>query len=1756
MNFTRCYTDNSIVGYTFRGRCDCAVVFDSGDVGLPPSTVSGEELFDLWKAAPFGPPNNSLKRSILFFPGNSTGSGLQYAGKFAEKATSGRNPSWGSLAYWSGNDPDVAPIIIFDGAVGAIVNIKQFGLELVSGNSSTIATSLDDFDFEFDDEQGLLRMISAPSKWTAGIFTSPSTFVPFASGNQCTIDFNPGDGFDTGALSINIIPAGFSTIPFEIGYSQLKSLGRGKYQCQPVLRARLFSEDNDGSRAKFAMDPRDSDSNFTSKDYLRSRIEFDTRTSWKSNFVNDKGQPVFFSIPSVSPGIGSLKLELDRQNGEDCTFESASFVPDKNFVLDGVGIASPTRRTKGSSEHRVLLGNAPTEYADCQSGDIFQFQPGNPAEFSTKGESGIIVDDSGYVTTSWLTVVRADKQDPVPYVTEPTKSPLFGQNNSLKKTKEVSNILARERLVYSCFADKSAEQFFVPVFPWLGFIPDSSSGDDNFETSHLASTRLKQLPRQGSKQAKKLFGSLLPTTSTIGITPQGIVAEVSNSDFTALYLGNPDATTNSTGPEFTIRILPPAGGDPQAAKDFCKELQQDLRRNNLFIVISQPEDYAAKLISLSGNAPAPNGVSIDNTNLNCCLGIGDFLLNLDWSAPSSRNKSQKPNPSPILILKYFQGTCIEKLVANPALWACKTHLAPDLGADTINNDIQLPPGPELDNFNSTIWKNPDWQGTLFLNFYPGGLGPLVEVLGAGMGKNCLRFHHFALSFLPVQAKDIASPPPIRIGPASALLHYFSDNAQPPPVQADEQYEPKEDDFKIGTDYGFKVNYLDVGFANSRVASFSADVYVKFSHFFWDPASNDSGGKGMAQLDLKGSYQASKSDSTGDMFQLTATQIDPVIFSNSLLQRLNITDAELTVTSIRPSDANIKRMLTFFIGIKGDLIFNPNQPFSSIVQVDKVHMERVGLEFDYTPATSDVKCRFRADGIQVDLTVGDLKNSLLSICPLTLKGFRVSIGQNLLNCQELGYYPFPWFGDASSLTFHFAFDLELDLGSLGGLAGNSGGLKFPFLLGWRRSPGGGTFGNFGFGIQFPNLSPDDDGFEIGFDQFVAIRADSAELKPCMNGNTIQAEAFALHNARLVVFGKEWPSNSALDLALFVSPADRKMAWIFGSGNSQDSTLVYVGAGQRIKALGGDTAETIIDNYRKFLALEQGTDICSLSDKTDMGRDGWLVLTQLNVLDLAQAWLALSDNPQLYALTLNIVDLFEVGATYRRVNDQLGSFSAEVNLATTLPPLEFGAVSVRLPKVRTDVYTDGGWLFDLSFPWNNDFSGGCQIEVAVFLGTAGLYFGYTSAVATDLLVLADGQYGFDSWPQIINSDYIKGLHAVRAGIALRAGIGRSVDLGVLQGEASLTIYGTLEGAVAFENKDIFSPVVYAIKGTTGIMLQITLQLDLLILQATADLCAYIQFGFELSTLLAYKKPYFYAVQMPLEVSAEVGIHLHFEVWVTIGCVQVKIFDFTYNGTWSIEVPIGSFSQGNPLASNNFTRRPQLSSVKRLASRTQRWMWSSTPPKLGRPRDNQPQVLTIYAMLVPCVANSSDLHKLPGPYVPCAVGQLMLDVKNEFLVLAKFMTAWALDLTVVSSNTQIPEGTIADARKRLRDDDYWTKTAAQIVLANIQKSFDVTVVQAPQDPTGTSVYSVIPAWPGITWKFEGYSDFQPCVIKVPPGRGLTEAGEENASTLGFLEYIRLLTRSFLAEMDRQAKKNSGTEVNPSINWDDFWKTITTPS
>jgi len=190
--------------------------------------------------------------------------------------------------------------------------------------------------------------------------------------------------------------------------------------------------------------------------------------------------------------------------------------------------------------------------------------------------------------------------------------------------------------------------------------------------------------------------------------------------------------------------------------------------------------------------------------------------------------------------------------------------------------------------------------------------------------------------------------------------------------------------------------------------------------------------------------------------------------------------------------------------------------------------------------------------------------------------------------------------------------------------------------------------------------------------------------------------------------------------------------------------------------------------------------------------WLIATRFTVLqavDLA----AIFYDPYLYGLMVSVTGskageklpifnglVFEI--LYKKINDTIGMWQIDLTLPYYIRNLEFGAVSVTLPSMKLQVYTNGDFLVDFGFPVNDDFSRSFSIQAFPFVGSGGVYFGKLSAATSNVT------------PQVTTGGFSP---VITFGLGLRFGLGKDIKYGPLKAGLSVTIQGVLEGVFAWYN-----------------------------------------------------------------------------------------------------------------------------------------------------------------------------------------------------------------------------------------------------------------------------------------------------------------------------------------------------------------------
>src|SRR6266487_5887821 len=337
------------------------------------------------------------------------------------------------------------------------------------------------------------------------------------------------------------------------------------------------------------------------------------------------------------------------------------------------------------------------------------------------------------------------------------------------------------------------------------------------------------------------------------------------------------------------------------------------------------------------------------------------------------------------------------------------------------------------------------------------------------------------------------------------------------------------------------------------------------------------------------------------------------------------------------------------------------------------------------------------------------------------------------------------------------------------------------------------------------------------------------------------------------------------------------------------LKYVGLGQHI-----DLADiSQLDTMAKVADALQNT-VVPLNDTTQNplqqvgglqfnSGSNWLIGADFVVLDTFSLSIIFND-PQMYGLLIRVsgpsAEIFQglsFEILYRKISEKLGLFHIELTLPDAMRHLEFGQVSLTLPIIDLDIYTDGSFRIDFGFPVSlQDFSRSFSIQVFPFVGYGGFYFA----------LLSNGTS--TSVPVVINGSFSP---VVEFGFALAIGVGKTLTIGPLSAGISVAILGMLQGVLGWFNPtDISTPktMYYRIQGFIGIVGEIYGTVDFVVVKASLSLTVYAS----VSLIIECYKPII--INMTAGVIVEVSITILF---ITV--------NFSFSATISLTFTVGSAS-----------------------------------------------------------------------------------------------------------------------------------------------------------------------------------------------------------------------------------------------------------
>lgn len=356
---------------------------------------------------------------------------------------------------------------------------------------------------------------------------------------------------------------------------------------------------------------------------------------------------------------------------------------------------------------------------------------------------------------------------------------------------------------------------------------------------------------------------------------------------------------------------------------------------------------------------------------------------------------------------------------------------------------------------------------------------------------------------------------------------------------------------------------------------------------------------------------------------------------------------------------------------------------------------------------------------------------------------------------------------------------------------------------------------------------------------------------------------------------------------------------GSGNEYFD-LKFLALGQHVALTGLPEIKTVNDavtNYENFFVQKDlgpnDVPVKATPTHPDKGTlvfdatNNWLIAADFTVAKFYRLQFVFND-PELYGLRIAIAedaDYFknlDFEILYKKITDSIGMYQVDLQLPDQFRHLEFGSVSVTLPNVSVQVYTNGNFKVDLGFPASiNDFSRSFCVQVFPFIGYGGFYFGVLSgATSSRVPVTTYGQFN----PVIV------------AGLGLSLGVGKTIDEGILSAGLSVTVVGIFEGVLAYYTayKDGGKETYYWFQATVGIVGHIYGEINFAIISARLDVIASV---FATLTIESHRAiPIYFQADVSVSLSVRINLGL-FSIHISLHFSATVSASFTIgHDTWS--------------------------------------------------------------------------------------------------------------------------------------------------------------------------------------------------------------------------------------------------------------------
>ncbi len=400
-------------------------------------------------------------------------------------------------------------------------------------------------------------------------------------------------------------------------------------------------------------------------------------------------------------------------------------------------------------------------------------------------------------------------------------------------------------------------------------------------------------------------------------------------------------------------------------------------------------------------------------------------------------------------------------------------------------------------------------------------------------------------------------------------------------------------------------------------------------------------------------------------------------------------------------------------------------------------------------------------------------------------------------------------------------------------------------------------------------------DLGFIQITGIGLMYQKARTDEKGNRVPASTQISLDCTFL--GKSYSGPDALSWDPMNEPTPPVQ-----SGQAPVLDLNYLGLGQHVTPTdtSGESIVDILEAMQKAMVpVDSGTtNPATLPGIRFSAESQWLIAARFTVMGAVEL-LPLFNDPSLYGIRVSLSGpkvqpfsglVFEI--LYKKVTPTIGLYHVQLTLPDAMRQLEFGEVSVTLPTVIVDIYTNGNFKVDFGFPKGLDFSQSFSVQVFPFVGYGGFYFGVLTGETSDKV------------PQISNGRFDP---VIIFGVGLSLGVGKTIDKGVLSAGFTITVIGILEGVLAWfkpNSDNVPEETYYNIQGTMAIVGRLFGKVDFKVISVDIEAMVYV------AAMLKVQS------HMPIYIHVEAGVSVRASIKILFVKISFK-FSTTVEASFTI-------------------------------------------------------------------------------------------------------------------------------------------------------------------------------------------------------------------------------------------------------------------